>query len=308
VNPFVKALRDFTSLDSPEDQSGYLTAAEMALGFVPGVGQAMAARDLERARRDKDPVGGALAAASFVPFTRLLRGGKETVSKMVGGKTGFKEEQAIRKQVEAALNRGEDPKELFEKTKWYREPGEPVMKRHFSDKPMNLHPWADRDLAFGIKDEPISQYIKHPELFNRYPDLADLKLTGTIDPMIPGQKGAFYSGPGELHVEAYTPKDFLSIVGHELQHGISSIEPGFSRGSNTAEGAQRLIAKDPNWERDSGKQREALIEYLRNRGEVEARGVERGIANRDFDKFPLEDIDWERMQLYPGEWDKLWFK
>lgn len=68
------------SLD-PQPNQGYGTmAAEMALGFVPGVGQAMAARDIERARRDNDPLGMALAGLSFVPFGKLigsLRGGKQ---------------------------------------------------------------------------------------------------------------------------------------------------------------------------------------------------------------------------------------
>jgi hypothetical protein len=68
------------SLD-PQPNQGYGTmAAEMALGFVPGVGQAMAARDIERARRDNDPLGMALAGLSLLPLGKLigsLRGGKQ---------------------------------------------------------------------------------------------------------------------------------------------------------------------------------------------------------------------------------------
>ena len=66
---------------NPQPDQGYGTmAAEMALGFVPGIGQAMAARDIERARRDNDPIGMGMAASSFVPFGKLigaLRGGKQ---------------------------------------------------------------------------------------------------------------------------------------------------------------------------------------------------------------------------------------
>ena len=66
---------------NPQPNQGYGTmAADMALSFIPGVGQAMAARDLERARRDNDPLGMALAGTSFVPFGKLigaLRGGKQ---------------------------------------------------------------------------------------------------------------------------------------------------------------------------------------------------------------------------------------
>jgi hypothetical protein len=68
------------SLDPQPDQGYGTMAADMALSFIPGVGQAMAARDLERARRDSDPLGMALAGTSFVPFGKLigaLRGGKQ---------------------------------------------------------------------------------------------------------------------------------------------------------------------------------------------------------------------------------------
>jgi hypothetical protein len=68
------------SLDPQPDQGYGTMAADMALSFIPGVGQAMAARDLERARRDNDPLGMALAGTSFVPFGKLigaLRGGKQ---------------------------------------------------------------------------------------------------------------------------------------------------------------------------------------------------------------------------------------
>ena len=68
------------SLDPQPDQGYGTMAAEMALGFVPGVGQAMAARDIERARRDNDPIGMGMAATSFVPFGKLigaLRGRKQ---------------------------------------------------------------------------------------------------------------------------------------------------------------------------------------------------------------------------------------
>jgi hypothetical protein len=68
------------SFDQQPDQGYGTMAAEMALGFVPGIGQAMAVRDLERARRDDDPLGMALAGLSLVPFGKLvgaLRGGKQ---------------------------------------------------------------------------------------------------------------------------------------------------------------------------------------------------------------------------------------
>ncbi len=61
--------RGLLSLD-PQAESD--TVREMGLGSLPGVGQAMALRDLERARRAKDPGAAAMAASNFIPFGPLL--------------------------------------------------------------------------------------------------------------------------------------------------------------------------------------------------------------------------------------------
>lgn len=55
----------------PQEQTAGDTALDIAGGFVPGVSQAMALRDIERARRAGDPAGMAMAATEFVPFGRL---------------------------------------------------------------------------------------------------------------------------------------------------------------------------------------------------------------------------------------------
>lgn len=72
-----RTARSLLSLDPQEDVPASQQALEMALGFVPGVGQAMALRDIERARRANDPAAAAMAAASFVPFGRLAGLGKK---------------------------------------------------------------------------------------------------------------------------------------------------------------------------------------------------------------------------------------
>jgi len=61
-----------TSLDQPQDTDAIDMALEMGGSLVPGVGQALAARDFERARRADDPAGMAMAAASAVPVGRLI--------------------------------------------------------------------------------------------------------------------------------------------------------------------------------------------------------------------------------------------
>jgi hypothetical protein len=60
-----------TSLDQPQESDTVDMALEMGGSFIPGVGQALAARDLERARRADDEAGMAMAAASALPLGRL---------------------------------------------------------------------------------------------------------------------------------------------------------------------------------------------------------------------------------------------
>lgn len=64
------------SLD-PQEQDLADIAVETGASFVPGVGQALAARDVERARRANDPAGMAMAAAGAIPggkLAKLLKG------------------------------------------------------------------------------------------------------------------------------------------------------------------------------------------------------------------------------------------
>ncbi|MGA0335150.1 MAG: hypothetical protein ACO3LD_02755 [Luminiphilus sp.] len=67
-----RTVESLLSLEPQEDVSATQQAIEAALGFVPGIGQAMALRDIERARRAGDPAGAALAATEFIPFGRAI--------------------------------------------------------------------------------------------------------------------------------------------------------------------------------------------------------------------------------------------
>jgi hypothetical protein len=60
-----------TSLD-PQEQDLADIGVETAASFIPGVGPALAARDVERARRADDKAGMAMAAASAIPVNRLI--------------------------------------------------------------------------------------------------------------------------------------------------------------------------------------------------------------------------------------------
>jgi hypothetical protein len=64
--------RQAQGLLSLDPQAESDTVLEMGLGSMPGTGQLMALRDLERARRAKDPGAAAMAASNFIPFGTLL--------------------------------------------------------------------------------------------------------------------------------------------------------------------------------------------------------------------------------------------
>jgi len=73
------------SLDPQPDAGLGDMAVDIVGGFIPGVSQALAARDIERARRDDDKLGMALAASSFIPFGKAYNAAKSRISRAPGG-------------------------------------------------------------------------------------------------------------------------------------------------------------------------------------------------------------------------------
>jgi len=68
--------KKYTSLDTPQMTLGE-TAADIGMGFVPGLGTAQAARDFERARRGNDYWGMGLSAAGMIPVVGgVVKAGK----------------------------------------------------------------------------------------------------------------------------------------------------------------------------------------------------------------------------------------
>lgn len=68
-----KKAKRLTSLDQPTESDAVDMALEMGGSFIPGVGQALAARDFERARRAGDEAGMALAGTTIIPGARLAK-------------------------------------------------------------------------------------------------------------------------------------------------------------------------------------------------------------------------------------------
>ena len=113
------------SLDQPQDSDAVDMAVEMGASIVPGVGQALAARDFERARRADDEAGMAMAAASAVPVGKLVGALKQydpTMQKIFIGKSAktWNEKQADRAHAMEAY--GVDPETIWKETGTFRGP------------------------------------------------------------------------------------------------------------------------------------------------------------------------------------------
>lgn len=68
INELRRRGSNMVSLDTPKDQDLSETLTDIAVGFLPLVGTAQSARDLERARRDDDKLGMALSSLGMIPL------------------------------------------------------------------------------------------------------------------------------------------------------------------------------------------------------------------------------------------------
>lgn len=87
----------------------------MGGSFIPGVGQALAARDFERARRADDEAGMAMAAASALPLGKLVGALKQydpTMQKIFIGKSAKTWDAAAAKRAEELEAGGVAPEEI----------------------------------------------------------------------------------------------------------------------------------------------------------------------------------------------------
>lgn len=112
----INALRDrarkFVSLDNPEDGDLGDLAIDIGAGFVPGVGQAQAGRDFERARREGDKLGMALASLGAVPIVGGVAGAANKARKgakaaKATGEAAADAAPSVREAVEAAVEKAE---------------------------------------------------------------------------------------------------------------------------------------------------------------------------------------------------------
>ena len=122
-------------------------------------------------------------------------------------------------------------------------------------------------------NETIGSLIDHPELFAAYPDLANVPARMSGQPL-GMREGAHYSfGPGErISASGTSNADIMSVVLHELQHGVQERE-GFAVGGNPDETSHFLARIAPGASEQLAFPDPMLL-YRALMGETEARTVQ----------------------------------
>jgi hypothetical protein len=133
------------------------------------------------------------------------------------------------------LRMGYSPENVYSMTGVFRGP-DGQLRFEINDAPAQLRMEAltpgtsgYHSVPFGRNDLTVGQVLNHPELFERYPAIADtpLRSTGFNFNLL----GAFDPGSGQMYLGSGKPEDMLSTLLHEIQHNVQHIER-FAQGGN----------------------------------------------------------------------------
>jgi hypothetical protein len=237
------------SLD-PQEQSLAEIGGEFAAGLLPGVGQAMSARDFERSRRDDDKLGMALAAVGMLPFGRVIKGGKDAVSRVMTEAKFPRDKEAIGKadEIYRAAGSNLSPEvnakvrdEILKETGLIRTPiaghtdrymrdvylGEPKKVTIARSKGFNdVFPKADLSSLPALERERLQRMIIQAD---RLPKKTSEHVLseGAYNPNT-NTATAFYR-PETFDYGAYT-----NTLGHETNHAPQIVQPWSATGSSPA--------------------------------------------------------------------------
>jgi len=291
-----EAAGGFFSLNPQENVSTGQQAAELALGFVPGVGQALALRDIERARRSGDKAAMAMAAASLLPGGKFLpEAGALRRDIFIGPKSKSWNQKAADKAVELE-KKGARPEEIWQRTGTFRGPDD-KLRQEISDQNMRLinefgyKPRSFFDKLTGKKEAGeqfgrFKELIENKPLTESYPEIAEYqnqirKLNKNQPENIQKFIGQFSPAAKSVFAQRQTPEGALDTLTHEYQHAVQRIE-GFPGGSNL-EAMVKRGARTKN---------EAMKMYRADPGEMEARAaaLRRKLSEKERRaRFPLDD-------------------
>lgn len=151
---------------------------------------------------------------------------------------GGESAQGIGNQMRRAreyLRMGYSPENVHQMTGVFRGP-DGQLRFEINDAPARLRMEALTSGSGGYHSVPFSnsnltvgQLLDHPELFQRYPDIANTPLRSTGFNF--NIRGAYDPQSNQMYLGSGKPEDMLSTLLHEIQHNVQNIER-FSQGGN----------------------------------------------------------------------------
>lgn len=191
------------SLD-PQEQDLADLAVETGASFIPGVGPALAARDVERARRANDPAGMALAAASAIPgerLAKLLGRFDPTRAEIFIGKSAKTWNPKTAEKAVQMETAGVDPETIWRETGTFRGPDN-ELRQEINDADAYLRQDIDIDAAIDQRKAQIAainQQVRQlkekakeqPDLFPRELNRSIREFAATKKPLQEDIKGNF---------------------------------------------------------------------------------------------------------------------
>ena len=185
-------------------------------GEVPGVGKVLGLGKIGLGALAKAGLGKAMF---FGPMAKKIGGHLQLdLFKKIKGEAGEKVLNHAKLMHEQGLPR----EDIYAQTGWFIGP-DGKWKHEVSDVKSKLQVNPKRGATYTA-----AEVLKHPQLWENYPQLADLPVT--FERLPPNVAGA--SRPEGLVIATGRPKEKVhSTMLHELQHNVQDVE-GFGRGGN----------------------------------------------------------------------------
>lgn len=268
---------------NPEDSSLSETAGTMV--SVPGLEKAMIVPFMKLSKKMNRTEGQQKAAEATVKKLTRDDINPETIYNLVQGyadknvKTGELNIKALISDINATVNKDvleSLSDQYFRRFKEAYAAGDPKAFKHLEDEILDPKSGEQKSTTLG-------QLLDHPELYELYPELKDIKVVG-LSPYATN-KGEMVSKGGKVkHIGINAtnfPENAREILLHETQHAIQKLE-GWQGGGNT----EQFIRS--NIERELNRQLEGV------------KGTEKESGIRQIQK-NLQNIYYKQYQKIPGE-------
>lgn len=163
------------------------------------------------------------------------------------------------------------PQEVFKETGWFKDDGD--WKFEISDAKAKI---KNGPTELGdVKQGTLGDYLEHPELYENYPELADIPTK-----VHKASENFGAASSNQLEIKGKTKGDMEDIILHEVQHPIQRKE-GFNRGGNPTTPEARAWTE--NERAKHPKQMQDYTEEMERYYEERSTSRSLGIPSKQFD-------------------------